>query len=342
MPSFYAPGERTYRKGGKVYKNETWVVRGRVNGVQYEKTTGCLHRKGIGGAEEWWSTFEAAIWAGCSSVPTRETATFADACLMYRAAHSLSVNEGRFVERLEARFGAWLLTDISPQDVIEAAPAIYPAALPQTWNRQAIRPALAVIHHAATNGLCDWLKVSLFDEDDPQRPLVSPTQGRKAIQAAAKRGEKELVAILTTLVYQGWRIGETLAVLRENVDFRGRKIHRFVAKSRKWRWAAVVPEVVAAWRGLPRRDDGRLFGFSHRYEVYRAIDKLGLPFHYRPHMSRRGFATALKDAGHDIADIMEAGQWEDPKSVQVYVADNIERQRRTLQNILRKKRGRVA
>ena len=52
MPTYYAPTKRTKRKGGKVYTNRTYVVRGRINGREYEIHTRSTHKKGAGGAEE--------------------------------------------------------------------------------------------------------------------------------------------------------------------------------------------------------------------------------------------------------------------------------------------------
>jgi len=45
--------------------------------------------------------------------------------------------------------------------------------------------------------------------------------------------------------------------------------------------------------------DGRLFPYANRWRVYAAIDAIGVAGPYRPHMNRRGFATALKDEGAD-------------------------------------------
>ncbi len=55
-------------------------------------------------------------------------------------------------------------------------------------------------------------------------------------------------------------------------------------------------------------------------------------------MSRRGFATALLEAGADLKSIQETGGWEDIKSVMPYADVNLEQSRRTLAR-LRKNGG---
>lgn len=341
MPTFYPPGKRTYKKGGKVYANTSFVVRGRINGVEYEQATGCLSKKGREGAEKWWSDFEQSIWAACGRIPTRQTATFADACVMYRAARTLSVQQERYVARLETVLGSKLLSDIRRQTLIEAVKKLYPRCMPQTWNRHGIIPALAVIHNAADNDLCDWLRVPYFKAVGVKRPMIEPIQGLAVIDAATKAGKVELAALVTTLVYQGWRITETLRTMRADIDWKEDRVSRYVTKSKEWRITPIGPEVMAVWKNLPERDDGRLFSYGNALVVYRAIDALGLPFHYRPHMSRRGFATALKSMGHDTLDIMQAGNWQSERSVRVYIADDVDRVRRTLGSIRGKIRGKA-
>ncbi len=339
MPTYYAPGKRTKRKGGKVYTNPTFCVRGRINGKEYEIQTGCTNKKGPGGAEEEWENFKLRIWSERNAVPTPESATFRDAVMEYREAKDLSPREGHHVAKLEAHFGDTLLSDIRPQSLITAANAIYPGRKPQTKNRQAIRPAAAIMHHAEKNGLCDWIRAEQLTEDDPFQPTAFPNDVEVLIRAARKQEDHELAVLLETLAYQGWRITETIDIERAKIDFKKALIHRWVSKSRQWRWASVDKEVCAAWATLPENPDGRLFTYRDRKAVYKAIDALGVPKKYRPHMSRRGFATELKNQGHDTFDIAEAGQWEDVKSVARYVQADLNRTRQTLSSLRGKLRG---
>ncbi|MCZ6849955.1 MAG: tyrosine-type recombinase/integrase [Alphaproteobacteria bacterium] len=339
MPTYYAPTKRIKRKGGKLYTNRTYVVRGRINGKEHEIYTASTKKKGAGGAEEEWENYKLRIWSERDAVPTPETATFRDAVMMYREATNLSPREGHHVAKLEAYFGDTLISDIRPQSLIGAAHAIYPGRRPQTKNRQAIRPAAAIIHHLAKNDLCNWIRTEQLTEDDPFKPTAFPDEVEILIRAARKQGDHELAALLETLAYQGWRITETIEVERANIDFQKARIQRWVSKSRRWRWVSVDREVCAAWAALPKNPDGRLFTYKERKAVYKAIDALGFPKKYRPHMSRRGFATELKNQGHDLLDIAEAGGWEDVKSVARYVQADLNRTRRTLSSLRGNSRG---
>lgn len=325
MPTYYKPGER---RGYPFY-----VIRGRIDGEPYELRTEAIHKKGQGGAEEAWDDWKREVRAQRSPVPTRETATFDDAIALYRQNRDLSVSEGRYIKRLEAHFEGRLLSTITLGDLHRAAHKLYPGRKPQTKNRQAIRPAGAVLHYACKSKLCDWIRIELLDETDPERPLIYPEELEVLVEAARDQGKAELEALLATFQRQGWRVTETLGIERKRIDWRRQSVERWVTKSRKWRKAAIDSHVLALWKRLDRNKNGRLFAYKDRSEVYRAIDALKTGIHFRPHMARRGFATALKDEGADLDDIMRAGGWDDPKSVAIYIRDDVERNRQTISRI---------
>lgn len=324
MPTYYPPGKR---KGCQFY-----IVRGWIDGDQYEIRTKAIHKKGPGGAEAAWDDWKRGVRAQRGAAPTRETATFDDAVRIYRENRDLSVSEGRYVRLLERHFSGRLLSSITLHDLHQAAHNIYPGCKPQTKNRQALRPAGAILHAAAKANLCDWKVIEGFEEEDPKRPLMYPEQTEYLV-ALARDTDKEIEALMVTFQRQGWRVTETLRIEHSKIDWSRKRVLRWVTKSKKWRWAGVDDEVIRLWRRLPRRKDGRLFSYKDRDEVYREIDALGAERHFRPHMARRGFVTALKDEGADLTDIMEAGGWDDPKSVRVYLRDDTERARRTVGKI---------
>lgn len=325
MPTYYKPGQR---KGCPFF-----VVRGWIDGKQYEVRSKTTHKKGVGGAEEFWDRFKLRIRAEGGAVPTRETATFDDAVNLYRQNRDLSASEGRYIARLEKHFSGRLLSTITLGDLHHAANKLYPHCEPQTKNRQAIRPAAAVMHYASKNNLCDWLRVELLKETDPYRPIIYPEKLELLIETARGRNDNEFVALLTTFQRQGWRVTETIQIERARIDWQRKTIERWVTKSRKWRKVAIDDDVLSLWKQLDKHDDGRLFSYKNRYQVYRAVRALGSDIHFTPHMARRGFATTLKDEGEDFHDIMHSGGWEDPKSLAVYLRDDVERTRRTISKI---------
>lgn len=320
MPEYFKPGTR---KG-----NRTYYVRGYIDGIRREITTKSRDKSG---AEDEWAQYKRDIRAQCARAAEQEHLTFANAVDSYREAHpSLSKNEHTFIDRLRDHLGNKRLDEITLADLHGAAHALYPGRLPQTKNRNALTPAASILHYAADCNLMPWVRVKKFKETDPHRPVTMPDEAQVAIQKALDNGETELAAVLMTVVYQGWRITETLNLNRGLVNWKKKTIQRLVAKSGKWKTAPVNPDVIDAWKSLPENEDGRIFSIKDRFAFYWLVDNLGLDSHYRPHSSRRGFATHLKNQGVDEAGIAEAGQWEDKKSVSVYVGDDIERQRATL------------
>jgi len=253
----------------------------------------------------------------------------------------LSRGEKRRVDRLRQHFGdIRALATFRPADLIDAAHALYPACLPQTKNRAAIEPAAAILHYAHRQKLCDYMRAQKLPVTEPERKLVSPDELEPVIQAATG----PLRVILVTLAYQGWRITETLMVRREKFDPANARVQRWVSKSRTWKWTPLDPEVCRLWQTLPERADGFMFPWGQdRHNFYRVLRPVlkNLGLEYTPHMSRRGFATALLERGADLKSIMVAGHWGDIRSVELYAHVNVEQARKTI-DLLRAKCGQFA
>ena len=325
MPSYYPPGTR---KGSRFY-----IVRGRIDGQEHEVRTRATDK---GGAEEHWYEFKRGVQK--RAVSPRATATFEEAVRLYEAARNLSRGEQRHVNRLKKHFGGKLLSSFRPADLVHAAHTLYPNVARSTKNRQAIEPATAILHYAAKNDLCDWIRAEKLPTDEPERRLFRPDELDPIIKAVSG----PLRVILTTLAYQGWRITETLMVRRDKFDPANRRVQRWVSKSRTWKWTALDPEVCRLWQTLPKRPDGYIFPYRDRHNFYRALrptlEKLGIE--YTPHMSRRGFATALIEEGADLESIRVAGGWEDLRSVVIYTSVDVEQARRTIARLRGRKRTR--
>lgn len=316
MPSYYPPGTR---RGNRFY-----IVRGRINGKEREVRTRARDK---GSAEESWHDFKRGVRK--RRLPgSRETATFDDAVRLYEAARNLSRGEQRHVDRLRQHFGTKSLSTLRPADLVDAAHTLYPTVTPQTKNRQAIEPCAAILHYAARNGLCDWIRAEKLPTEEPERRLVRPA-GLSPVIAAT---EGPLNVILVTLAYQGWRITETLMVRRDKFDAANCRVQRWVSKSRTWKWTPLDPEVCRLWQTLPHRPDGFLFPYRDRHNFYRSLRPLlkRLRRHWTPHMSRRGFAAALIEQGADLKSVMAAGGWQDIRSVVIYADANVEQARRTI------------
>lgn len=325
MPTYYAPGTR---RG-----NKTWVIRGHIAGEQYEIRPEKARNKRE--AEKAWQDFATDTRREQRDANrTRETATFDWACDEY-----LTGNPGvgdayaKNVRVLKDYFYGWPLGTMTTEDIYMAAHKICGDVKPQTKNARVITPAAAVLHYMARRRLCEHFVIPKMAPKDVRRPITYPEQLETLIDAA----DPELAAILTTLQIHGWRITEVLSIQYKRIDWRRSQIERWVSKSQEWRLAAVDQGVLEMWRNLPKRSDGFIFGIRKRHDFYYRVDclveTLGLRMKYRPHSSRRGLATTLRDLGYSIDDIQHAVQWQSRQSAAVYVKDDPERARPAFEKI---------
>ena len=285
-----------------------WYVRGTYNGKPVEVSTGATAKDA---AEDFLVGLPAALRSPADI--DRSKATFADAIDLYVAYRKPSKSDTRYIGRLRARLGHKRLAEFKTAVIVEAAADLYPAATNETKNRQAFVPAAAILHHAADNGLCDWLRIKKLPERKPAARL--PSDNAERLLIANTDGLKKL--LLTILFRQGWRITEALRLAADNIDRPARVFRFYISKTDQWVTLPMAPEVASL---MPRKVVGRLFPWRLRGGVYKWLKplrrKLGIRF--TPHMARHLFATSKRAAGWDLADIKDAGGWRDLKSVERY------------------------
>ena len=333
MPSFYRPGSR---KG-----NRTWVVRGSVGGRQYEIATSATNKRA---ADDEWQRFRAAVEADAAAKRradqplTRETATVADAINLYLdATRPGARTEAALLAIKRDPLGRALLSDVGAEDLQDAAKRIKPGS-PAAQNRWVIVPAAAALHLAARKKLAPYVMPAKVKEAAPLQPVAYPED---TADLADLTEDPELAALLLTLAVQGWRITETLMIERARIDWRRSKVERWVTKARCWQITEVDADVLMLWHDLSEHPDGRLFRFSDRWEVYRAVDRISPAggSRWRPHMARRGFATAADEAGRSAKQIQAAGGWRSVASVLRYIQVSPTTARETIRAVRGRLRG---
>lgn len=137
-------------------------------------------------------------------------------------------------------------------------------------------------------------------------------------------------ALVALLGLMGLRISEACsltidAALQIEQDHR---VLRFVGKGGK---PATVPIPPLAWRELAAVVNGRSTGPllarpdgapMNRAAAARILERLaraaGIDHKVTPHDLRRGFTTAMLDAGVSLRDVQEAGRWADLRMVERY------------------------
>jgi integrase len=141
--------------------------------------------------------------------------TFADAALRYLA----DGRRRRYAAQLIRALGRRRLSTIKPGDIKQLAVELYPHAKPSTRNVSVIRPASAIINHAAELGLCAPIKIKGFAEAKVIRHAVD----RAWIDAFRARASLRLGALALFMFTTGARLGDGVALAPEHVDLEAKR-----------------------------------------------------------------------------------------------------------------------
>lgn len=241
--------------------------------------------------------------------------TFGGAAELYLNYREPKKADRGYIERIVAVIGDMQLSDIRRHTLIDAANSLYPDAQPGTKNRNVLVPASAILHYAAESNLCPYIRVRKFKEAAPEPRSISKESAK--ILIANTEGNMKL--LLTWLFYQGWRISDTLRLQWQHIDLKSGTVRYHISKTDKWHLMPLhneVQDLLAA----SAKDFGRVFNWENKSNLYRALGpickKLGI--YFTPHMARHSFATWLVNDGASPQEVMEAGGWQDHKSVLRY------------------------
>ncbi len=306
----YAPGTR---KG-----NRFWLARITVDGRRVEVSTATIDKAS---AQRWAREFERRIRQDRPPRPG-EAVTFTRAADAYLAYRDPNRAEQRRVERVKAMLGHRSVGDLRQADLVDAARQLQPRGAPATRNREVIRPAAAILHYAAKNGWCDWLRVELFREPRPKTRAVSIEAAGAAI---ANADDDDLRLLLVWLFRQGDRISDALRVSWDEIDLQATTVRMRIGKTDRWRLAPLHIELIPLLGNCTEKT-GRLFRWETKSGVYKPLralcTKIGIKI--TPHMARHSMATWMAAAGVNLRTIMAAGGWQDVKSVVRYADSDVE------------------
>lgn len=301
MVQYYSPGERG--------KNATIVARGYVNGKQYEVTTGQTNARL---AKRHWKEFAAAI--NQSDRPGRPQ-NFGEVANAYLTAMDASENTRRYVDALKRELGTMLIQDVRPADLAWAANRIYPTGVAATKNRQVYAPGAAILHWAAHNEWCNYIRVRKLREDEPE--TRRPLPGVETLLLANSEGDQH--DFLLFLFHQGWRVTESCNLACEHVDLRARTLGVYVGKARKWKEVVMHPATfeMLCTRNLTGK---HVFPWRTRSGVYKWLWKLckRLGVRFTPHMARHEFGGSLREVGGTGRDLKDLGTWTSTASTERY------------------------
>lgn len=321
MLKLVAPGKR---KG-----NRFWLARGTVAGKEVEFSTREIDK---GRAEKRAEEVLAELLARSALPEPGEVKTFKMAAEAYTAWRSPPLEEIRRINRLIADLGHRAITEMTSSDLVACADRLYPTHKASSRNRLVITPGSAILHYAAEQGWCPWLRVRRFKEAKPETRALRDEAMERLLKAAS--GIE--LALLAFLFGQGMRITDTIAVTWERLDLVDGLLRTRIGKTNEWRWKALEDGARAALAGLPGdKVKGRVFPWANRWAVYRALEPVekaaGVKF--TPHMARHTLGTRLANAGVSLKTRMDIMDHADPKSNVRYEMSQIPEQRAALGKI---------
>jgi len=294
-----------------------WYVRGTVAGREREF---CTYTAAQGEAELFALRKELELLEGRVPAPG-EAVTFSHAAQRYLAWRNPAEADRDRIDRVTGILGDRLIGDLTHADLVAAALARHPKAAAATRNRETLRPAAAVLHYAANNRWCAWLRVPLFKEPRPRTRAIAKPQAKALI--AELTGAKRL--LLLWLFHTGQRIGDALRIEWQHVDLARATVRYHVGKTDEWREKPLADELVAALANETEKT-GWLFPWGSRSGVYKWLrphaKALGIAF--TPHMARHSLGRWLNEEGASLRHIMDALDHADPKSSIRYQSTDLE------------------
>ena len=277
-------------------KNRHYYVRGTLHGRHIEESTETTNPVE---AARYKASLELRLLDEAQAVAGQ--ATFAHAAEQFIAFRKPRKEDERAIRRLFPFIGHKPVGQVKHPDLVASANAIYPMAMPQTKNRRVMGPAARVLHYAAENEWCAWLRVRLFKEPRAKTRAVSKDTAERLI-AAAPPGPRRF--LLLWLFSTGMRLGDTLRLRWSDVDPTHGMVRYHVGKTDRYVEKRLHPILLAHPRGKPA---SYIFPWRHASGVYwwlwPLVRSLGVTF--TPHMARHSLGKWLNESGASLRTIMD-------------------------------------
>lgn len=314
MLKLVPPGKR----GGGKFKNKYWLVRGSIDGNEIEKSLGVsLRSDAEKKLRELLRQYDAA--KNCN-----ENVTFGIAADRYIAYRDPGYHDLRYIKLIRPELEDKLVTEITQNDLVTVANKLYPDQKASSKNRAVIRPAAAILHYAADNNWCPWLRIKTFKESTPLTRYVNDNVELALLKNTT--GKKHL--LIVWLFKQGDRIGDTLQIKYEDCDFEAQTVSRHVSKSDRYMVLPLDQELCAMLK--PNQGDPKPTGYIFPWQTKSGVHKWMRPLckslniEFTPHRARHTLGKRLNDSGAGLKTIMQAlGQF-DPKSAIRYQTTDVE------------------
>lgn len=307
-----------------------WYVRGTDSSGEFEYSTGKDTRRD---AERWVEEVFLPDRARRRVPGAGETVGFTDAARFYKAAHpQLSRQDIAKVDAVAEEIGDVDCRSIVHATLVAAAEALKPGLANGTKNRWVIAPAAAVLHYAADNKWCDYLRIEKFPEsrrsnrqpatDATMAALFANIEDPPRRKPNGRKGDPNLPykRLLLAMFYElGLRLMDNLRIEWARIDLEKAEIGVYISKTDQWATLKISPVLVSLLANLPGKT-GRLFPWSTSRGVYAWLDRVQerAGVYYSPHLSRHALATAAGEKRIPDNEAAKLGVWLDPRSLHRY------------------------
>lgn len=307
----------------KRHGSPNWYIRGTVRGISVEESTGFADREAAEAlrARREWEITQGSVFG------RRATATFLEAAVSYME----SGGETRFLKRILDELGGVLLSKVDQVLIEKTARKLYPGCAPGTLNRQVFTPISAVMNHAHTRQLCDYLKIERMKEPRGRVRWLTPEEAERLIDACSPH----LKPLVIFMLYTGARVSEALYLDWQAVDLNRGHVYFAETKNGEARGVPLHARVVAELANLPRRNSSAVFRRPDGmpYEVKEdgggqiktafngACRRAGIT-DFSPHDCRHTWATWHYAANRDLLALKSLGGWKTEKMVFRYAHVN--------------------
>lgn len=257
--------------------------------------------------------------------------TFAEAVMLYPA----NPKTAKMLIPINAEIGGTFLREITPRLLRDLGPKLKPDCGTDTWWREVVSPARAVINNAHELGKCAPIKVKPYSQI--QRVAQDEARGKQS-RIPRKPGSREWLdafrahadpynrAMAAFMFETAARAGQAVALMPRDLDLMNRRVRIKAQKGHPEQWVKISHAMMVELANLkPKRPvsrtgkpmAARVFGYA-TVTGYRAAWKTickaaGIEYLSAHAAGRHGFYTELRvRQGVDPITAARAGRWSDP------------------------------
>jgi len=260
-------------------------------------------------AKRWARNFEADVAAG-RFVPNDQehTTTLREALDLYRSQRTVHKRGSRQETYRIERWKKHLLADVSLARIESSDIAQYIAEREHVVGSQAIHHELKIISDLFETARTEWGMKSLKNPvADVRKPTLPRHRDRRLEHGEEERlleeCGSELKAAVLLALETAMRRGDLCALRWDKIDLDKRIARLAQTKNGHAHTVPLSSKALAVLRGLPRRLDGRVFGWDDPHSITRAFERAcrrgkvhGLTFHDLRHEA----LSRLAERGLDI------------------------------------------